>query len=672
MDLQQIQSALPPGPKGATSASEGPDGQLHWFDIQGRDLGIVPGDGNEDSSPTATVSNGPNRQPDIFDQLASQNAVQQTTSKSSVSGANRNDIFDQLAQGSHPNESYGTPAEQQAAIERHNRSAAGAVASGLNYGGDKVAPPNASFTERANTAADNFMSDFGEGVVRGGGDTAEGALSLYRKTGLPVPRFLSNEKGTGLLDAQDTEARNAGETTGKFAETLLEFMAGDELLKSASLATKLGAAQKVAKLAETSPRVAKALEIGMNSLRLGSVGAAQDLEKTGGSNPVGSLETGAGVAAGSAALEGVVAPAVKKVIGKLIDVATPEQLNALGQLGVKTPIEAKVNQAVDKSSLQFGKAKASAAEIENLTKAGQTNIENTLRDIVGRRSYQDNFPEISSDSLRDIGKDLGDQYYSRSKAAFAQIDEATGGRFSRFSDAMKRIDEKIAEVADINPEKELALVDQKNLIQGSMDKVFQDAKAKGIDPQIADQAKLDWKKFNAAYDFGNQVRMSTTGRGANESVDLDKLTARMNKMFDSNSPTQPGRLQQLFGEKPAQQFLDELQDHQQNNVLFKDFASRPSTGKQAMKELLAPSTRVGARFLNPTTQINFRQALDNFEKLGTKEQIARFGDQVGTARQFLRTGRNWQVAGNVGKAATIGAFVHWLGLDKSVLHLLLD
>ena len=146
----------------------------------------------------------------------------------------------------------------------------------------------------------------------------------------------------------------------------------------------------------------------------------------------------------------------------------------------------------------------------------------------------------------------------------------------------------------------------------------------------------------------------------------------MNKMYDSNSPTQPGRLQQLFGEKPATQLLDALQDHQQNLADFERLASGPSTGKQAMKELLIPSTKTFARSLNPTTQINFRQALDNFEKLGTKEQIARFGDQVGTARQFLRTGRNWQVAGKVGFAATLGGFLHWLGLDKAAFHFLLD
>jgi hypothetical protein len=36
-----IPSALPPGPDGATSASPGADGILHWFDIAGNDLGVV-------------------------------------------------------------------------------------------------------------------------------------------------------------------------------------------------------------------------------------------------------------------------------------------------------------------------------------------------------------------------------------------------------------------------------------------------------------------------------------------------------------------------------------------------------------------------------------------------------------------------------------------------------
>ena len=60
------------------------------------------------------------------------------------------------------------------------------------------------------------------------------------------------------------------------AENLMEFVLGDEALKSLSLAEKLGLATKIAKLAETHPVVAKLIGAGLRATRTGAVSGAQE------------------------------------------------------------------------------------------------------------------------------------------------------------------------------------------------------------------------------------------------------------------------------------------------------------------------------------------------------------------------------------------------------------
>jgi hypothetical protein len=136
------------------------------------------------------------------------------------------------------------------------------------------------------------------GVGKGGAQTL-GTVTQAAEKYIPgakhVPGLSATAEMTRIID---TQPHGAAEWTGAIGENILEFIAGDEALKGLSLAERLGTAAKIAKFAETSPRVAKALEIGMTAVRQGAVGGAQTLAK--GGTPTQAAES-AGVVTGVSA-----------------------------------------------------------------------------------------------------------------------------------------------------------------------------------------------------------------------------------------------------------------------------------------------------------------------------------------------------------------------------------
>lgn len=106
------------------------------------------------------------------------------------------------------------------------------------------------------------------GAGKGALDTVQGASHLINKV---APGSVQEPTSSGI----NLEATTPSQSTGKFVENIGEFIAGDEALKGLSVAEKVGLAGKVADIAKTSPKIAKALDIGMNSVRAGVVGGAQ-------------------------------------------------------------------------------------------------------------------------------------------------------------------------------------------------------------------------------------------------------------------------------------------------------------------------------------------------------------------------------------------------------------
>lgn len=166
------------------------------------------------------------------------------------------------------------------------------------------------------------------GLLKGAGGTMLDADKLIRHVlrgvgapeGTDLPQFaiargLLHKIGVTDEMMQDAvTAKNPGETVGKVGENVLEFMAGDEVLKGLTMAEKYNIIAKTAKMLEEYPVLAKLAEHGLNSMRQGLVGGGQALlhGASAGEAAVSGLVTG-GTAA---AMEGITAgaSALKKAI----------------------------------------------------------------------------------------------------------------------------------------------------------------------------------------------------------------------------------------------------------------------------------------------------------------------------------------------------------------------
>ena len=103
----------------------------------------------------------------------------------------------------------------------------------------------------------------------------------------------------------------------------------------------------------------------------------------------------------------------------------------------------------------------------------------------------------------------------------------------------------------------------------SMQEVFNEAKAKGVDPKLIDEANANFKRSQALYDLDTAVQRSTSGKpvgvgkaGLPETVDPKKLAPRITALWKS------GRLQEALGEHATDlmDYVGDAAQHQQTAI----------------------------------------------------------------------------------------------------------
>jgi hypothetical protein len=387
---------------------------------------------------------------------------------------------------------------------------------------------------------------------------------------------------------------------------------------------------------------------------------------------------GAGAALTALATEGVV-----KAVPAIADAVTAAP--AAEATEAATPVQAALNKTAVKSGLPEGNYPVTQADIANATKGlGEgpmidTTIRGTMDDVAsdhGLGPDTSQAPAGGEDappttSIRDVVKNTGDQVMAKSKAAYAQLDDASGGRWQRFDDQISNLSDKMDEVNGIDDDKYADLEAKKNDIETSQTQMVEDLKAEGkITPELADQALGDYKQAQSLYDLDKAVKASTTGRmgmgsGA-EVVDSGKLTNRLNKLYDT------GRLQQAVGADRATNLLSTSQNVVDTVANVKNLPPISATGQQALKELMQPAT--SQRAMLPGVKQDFVQGFKNFNKLTAEEQLAKFPGpgEAAKAGQFLRNQARIQIGTKIAGGLTLGAIAHEAGLDKYVFHALID
>lgn len=362
------------------------------------------------------------------------------------------------------------------------------------------------------------LSSAAMGVGKGFGDTVHTVGSyLHDKLGISMPDEILHPELAGGLDA-----KNTAEKVGKFGEAIGEFVLGDEAIKGLGLAERMGIAQKVMKIAGEHPVIGKAIAIGMNAMRTGTVAGGETLAK--GGTPTDALETGAGAAAGGAALDTAVAGA-GALKGLIKTAGTEIQPEATAGL-----------QAASKSAAAEGGAST-----------------------------------VAPQSLRESMTAPIDSIESAAKENYQALDKATSGKFQPNMDKLNNVNNKLKAITGTDDEKEAELLASKVRLEWQQEKLFDEAAANGVPKDVVGTARTQFKQAQAMRDLETKIFKNPSvvagnaSHGTAETVNVDRAVTALQKLQDSTEFGAP-RLEQALGKQGAKDLLDNLYSAQRSGV----------------------------------------------------------------------------------------------------------
>jgi hypothetical protein len=317
-------------------------------------------------------------------------------------------------------------------------------------------------------------------------------------------------------------------------------------------------------------------------------------------------------------------------------------------------------------------------------------LQNAVRQQVNQLAKQEGLKPVAPETdLRDVGKDISNQLFARSKSGFDAVKKATGVDVNVLRDQITDLHGKLSEVFD-NPEHEGAIVEKINGLEDQAEKAFEAAKAKGVD---VDKPLADWRKSKAASDYGQQVRASVDPTQKSGTFDPGKYAPRLEKLYRSNpkyvgkwnSETglteTPSRLEQLFGKAGSETMRDDAYAASETQQALKNFKPKPGTpgettttpsqtipgtpateGK-ALYEMVRNNT--GRRFGVLDERTNWVKTYADFDKMTPAERTARFANPPEVEKTLLSQARNQRLRtiAAIGTAASVGV----LGVPVSIL-----
>ena len=379
------------------------------------------------------------------------------------------------------------------------------------------------------------------------------ALQPVAKAAIGPASVLSNPSVSGVLHSRQTDlqhdnAENPGlNATGKGAETLAEFLSGDEVLKGLSWSDKLLKTAKIARVLEDHPLLLKAAQVGATALRSGTV-----------QGTIGTVKSGGDL--GEGAKEGVIAGGITGLLG-----AGGQTINA-------------IRAAVDDSGLQPA-------------------LQNGIRKIISDAADRAGVSAPTATSIRDAVQQVSDGVKAKASGLYQTLDEVSGGQAQRFRDAASNVSDQLRSIVGLDDDKEAELLVKQQKIEAGHKAMLDKLQAAGHDPNMLAQADATWKQQAALSDLSNSVRQSTTGlrpelangaAGATtpESVNAKVLFTKVNRLNDR------GRLAQAIGQDNADAMLQHVDAAY---VQAQKIAQKQQWLKTAVKYAL-PATGAGLGF----------------------------------------------------------------------------
>ena len=372
------------------------------------------------------------------------------------------------------------------------------------------------------------LTDLGKGMAKGVLSTTSGLGDIIHNVGEVIHPGL----GEAVIPSSGLQAETGyshpsytAQKVGYGGETLMEFLLGDEAIKGLSFADKLSTAAGVAKTLQNSPRIMRALQIGADALRTGTVVGTQSAVRSGGD--MGQAATDAALAAGTA---GVVSGATGATVG-----------------GIKAV----------KSAAQ---SLAKSLDVQSV----QEPLQQGIRDLLGSVEKSAGVTPTSAQSIRDVASNLSDALRAKASGIYQQLDAATGGRFQRFDEALENIRQELRDTVGLDDGKEADLLAKQDTTEKARQEALDKAAASGVDPKLIHTANQTWRQQAALSDLSNGIRQSTSGlrpeiangaKATPETVNSKTLFAKVNRLYDKATPNGGNRLADAIGQENAQNLL---------------------------------------------------------------------------------------------------------------------
>lgn len=404
----------------------------------------------------------------------------------------------------------------------------------------------------------------------------------------------------------------------------------------------------------------------------------------GGAKGAGALEgafsNGATVRGGVAGVRGGTAEPVTGISAEDAEYEPPIDFQGGDKPVLKNQQVIKENELKDiaaKSGLPEGEAASSTPPSgEDI----QPNLRLGIRSVASQTSKDAGLEAVppakvsEPQSVRDSFGSVARNVISKAQSDFKALDEASGGRWQRFSDQIKNIQEKMGEVNGIDDDAYENLEAKRNELQTLQAQMVEDMKASGkIDPAIADRANAQYRRGMALQDVNNAVRMSTkpsvTAPGKVEDViNPDALANRLSKLNDTPPWGGDSRLVQALGKDGAADLINHVQEAQSAKAAVESFKPTSATGQKAMADLLRPVTE--PKLIRAGIEVNYIKAYADFTRMTPEQQAEMFGNETPQAAAFLRSRAraqaNWLRVGKVASWVTGGLglleLAHKLGI----------
>lgn len=374
----------------------------------------------------------------------------------------------------------------------------------------------------------NSLSD-NSGVTGVGSGIAKGAVDTMRGTANTMGGEGTAER-IGIPDVS-TAPSGLSEKIGKGAESVLEFMLGEEALKGLSLGEKLEKIAPAVKAMEAHPNLAKVLG---SALRGAAIGGGQGAVKAEGQGQ--DVLKGAGFGALAGAAGGAIAEAIP---GGAIKDALSEPESAPGIV----------------SSILKGKEAAEP-------------MANRAMRLVSPWARQ---AEASKSLMTQLEPSIGN-VLSDAKASYAALDDAAGTNVKKLYDDMDFFDDKVRDSVPGSPEEakwENARNETLKSIEDAKTAITDKMGKNGM--KILDKADKLYTRAQALKDVQKNIFQNPSiihgdvRFGTPETVDVDAAINALKKLQFNTKYGAP-RLEQALGKSGADELMNDLYAAQRAGV----------------------------------------------------------------------------------------------------------